>query len=111
MCHLLLLLPVFGLSVFYLLPPGEASLVYSFIVLFSGVIYWLIWRGQCRPATTGIEGMMGGIGTVLRNERGRTKVFYRGELWEARCRESLALGERVEIVGFERMQLIVRRKS
>ncbi len=85
--------------------------LYSIICLLSAGFYWLIWRTMNQPATTGIEGMMGGIGTVIRCSEGKTKVFCRGEIWDAVSKEAMFLGERVEIVGFERMRLIVRRRA
>jgi membrane protein implicated in regulation of membrane protease activity len=110
MCHVLLLLPILGLPLFFFLPWQEAWILYSIICLLSAALYWLIWRAQCQPVTTGIEGMMGGIGTVFRCSEGKPKVFYRGEIWEVICKESLSLGERIEIIGFEHTRLIVRRK-
>jgi membrane protein implicated in regulation of membrane protease activity len=110
MCHILLLLPIFALPLFLLLPWQEALVLYSIICLLSAGFYWLIWRTMHRPATTGIEGMMGGIGTVIRCSEGKIKVFCRGEIWDAVSNEGTSLGERVEIVGFDRMKLVVRRR-
>lgn len=111
MCHILLLLPILALPLFWLLPWGEASMLYAAVCVLSAAFYGLIWRTLHRPATTGIEGMIGGVGTVFQCGDGKTKVSYRGEIWDAVCNEAMSLGERVEIVGFDRMKLIVRRKS
>jgi membrane protein implicated in regulation of membrane protease activity len=104
-------LPVHALPLFWFLPWEEALVLYSIICLLSAGFYWLIWWTMNRPATTGIEGMMGGIGTVIRCSEGKTKVFCRGEIWDAVSKEAMFFGERVEIVGFERMRLIVRRRA
>ncbi len=64
-----------------------------------------------RPATTGIEGMMGGKAQVVSKTKDGVKVLLRGELWDAMCSEDLSLGETVQIVGLERMKLVVRRKN
>ena len=85
-------------------------IVYSAICLLSATFYWLLWGAMRRPATTGIEGMIGGTGTIFRCGDGKVKVFYRGEIWDAVCTDAMSLGERVEIVGFERMKIVVRRK-
>jgi len=111
MCHLLLFLPVFALPLFLFLPLEQASVLYAGIWLLSVAFYWLIWRTMRRPITTGIEGMMGGIGTVFQCGEGMTKVFYRGEIWDAVFKEAAFSGERVEIVGLDRMKIIVRRKQ
>ena len=111
MCHILLLLPIFALPLFLLFPWKEALLPYAAVCFLSAAFYWLIWRTMRRPATTGLEGMMGGTGTVIRCSEGQTKVFCRGEIWDAVCNEGMSLGERVEIIGFERMKLVVRRRA
>lgn len=110
MCHILLLLPIVALPVFVLLPWQEALLVYIGVTALSGVLYLLMWRDVRRPPSTGIEGMMGGIGTVFQLDRGKAKVFYHGEIWDAVSKEAITPGEEVEIVGFDEMKLFVRRK-
>lgn len=109
MCHIFLLLPLFGLPLFLIFPWEEALPLYIGVCVLSVAFYWLLWRTMRRPPSTGIEGMMGGIGTVFRLSEGKTKVFYRGEIWDALSKEVMSLGERVEIIGFERMKLVVRR--
>ena len=90
MCHILLLLPILALPLFLLLPWQEALVLYSIICLLSASFYWLIWRTMHRPAATGIEGMMGGIGTIFRCSEGQTKVLYRGEIWDAVCKDAIS---------------------
>lgn len=108
MCHIFLVLPILGLPLFFILPWGEALVLYAGICVLSAAFYWLIWRTMRRQAATGIEGMMGGIGTVFQCSEGKTKVFYRGEIWNAVSKEPMSLGERVEIIGFDRLKLVVR---
>lgn len=111
MCHILLLLPILALAVFLILPWQEAMVIYAGVCLFSAAFYWMTWRTMHRQARTGVEGMMGGIGAVFRAGDGKTKVFYRGEIWDAVCDEMMSRGERVEIIGVERMTLVVRRRA
>lgn len=108
MCHIFLVLPILALPLFLILPWEEALALYAGICFLSAAFYWLIWRTMRRQAATGIEGMMGGIGTVFQCIEGKTKVFYRGEIWNAVSEEPIALGERVEIIGFDRLKLVVR---
>ena len=75
MCHILLLLPVLALPVFVLLPWQEALLVYLGVTVLAGVLYRLMWRDMRRAPSTGIERMMGGIGTVFQLDNGKAKVF------------------------------------
>ena len=111
MCHVILLLPIIALPLFWFLSWEEALILYTTICLLAAVCYWLLWGDMRRPAATGIEGMMGGTGTIFRCGEGETKVYYRGEIWDAVCKDAMSLGERVEIVGLDRMKIIVRRKS
>jgi len=96
--------------VFVLLPWQEALLVYLGVTVLAGGLYVLMWRDIGRPPSTGIEGMMGGVGTVFQLDRGKAKVFYHGEIWDAVSKEAITPGEEVEIVGFDEMKLFVRRK-
>jgi len=109
MCHILFLIPFFAPILFFFLPFGQALLLYCFILIFCSILFWLIWKDFRRPVTTGIEGMIGGVGKVMRNGRKAAKVFYKGEIWDAICAEDVSIGEPVEITGLERMKLIVRR--
>ncbi len=59
--------------------------------------------------TTGIEGLIGGVGKVMGDGRKAVKVFYKGEIWDAICAEDVSIGESVVVTGLERMKLIVRK--
>ena len=111
MCHILLLLPIFGLSLFLVLPWEDALVLYVAICFLSAAFYWLVWRTMRKPVTTGIEGLTGGIGTIFQCTERKTKVLYRGEIWDAVSKEKMSSGDRVEIIGFDRMKLVVRRRA
>lgn len=111
MCHIILLLPLLALPVFVLLPWQEALLVYLGVTVLAGVLYRLMWRDMHRAPRMGIEGMVGGIGTVFQLDKGKAKVFYHGEIWDGVSREPITTGEEVEIVGFDDMKLLVQRKA
>jgi membrane protein implicated in regulation of membrane protease activity len=111
MCHIFFILPIIALPLFYLLPFGQALFLYSFILLLCAIFYWLIWKDMRRPATTGKEGMVGGVGSVIQNGDGTTKVSYKGEIWDAVCEEDVSIGDLVEVTGLERMKVIVRRRE
>ena len=110
MCHLLLVLPLVSLILFPLLPIEVAATLYSFILLFCAILYWLIWRDMHRPPTTGVEGMIGAVGQVIHNGKRTHKVFVKGEIWDAICEEALSVGESVEVIGLKRMELAVRKR-
>lgn len=108
MCHVLFVLPVIGLVLFWILPFQQALFFYSLILIACAVLYWLMWKDFWRPVTTGVEGMIGGKGEVIQNGNGTLKVFLRGEIWDAVSKEDLSVRQRVEITGVERMRLSVR---
>lgn len=111
MCHIILLLPIFALPLFLFLPWELALIAYIAVSAVSAALYWLIWRAMRQPAKTGIEGMMGGTGTVFQASEGRTKVFYQGEIWDAVSEDRVSLGERVKIIRLDHMELVVRRSA
>jgi len=110
MCHILFVLPFVSLILFLFLPFEQAAILYVPILLICAICYWLIWKDTKRPAATGVEGMIGGLGTVIEQGCGRARVFYKGELWEGICGEELSVGESVEITAVERMRLRVRKR-
>ncbi len=79
MCHIFLLLPLFGLPLFLILPWEEALPLYVGVGVLSAAFYSLLWRAMRRPASTGIEGMMGGVGTVFRCRSGVSQCFQTDE--------------------------------
>ncbi len=109
MCHILFLIPFMAPILFFFMPFGLALVLYSLILILCSIFYWLIWKDMRRPMTTGIEGMIGGVGKVMRYGRKAAKVYYKGEIWDAICAEDVAIGESVVVTGLERMKLIVRK--
>lgn len=53
--------------------------------------------------------MLGEIGDVRAKLDPTGKVFVRGELWNAEADGEIETGEKVEIVGYQGMNLKVRR--
>lgn len=111
MCHIVLVVPLLALALFAFLPVSQALMLYLPVLLVCAIFYWVIWRDARRPVTLGVEGMIGGMAQVMENGRGRVKVFYRGEIWDAMCLDPVSRDEKVEVTGMERMKLIVRRHA
>jgi membrane-bound serine protease (ClpP class) len=72
-------------------------------------IGYLVYRSQRAKPTLGLDGMLGEIGDVRAKLNPAGKVFVRGELWNAEADGEIDLGEKVEIVGYQGMNLKVRR--
>jgi len=84
------------------------AMVGSASVLLVTVMVFVV-RTQRRRFVSGHEGMVGERGTAASDLVGRGTVFVHGEIWDARCDETVAAGEEVEVLAVERgMSLRVR---
>jgi len=70
-------------------------------------------RAQRKPASLGIEGLIGEIGEVRGavTAKGRVKVFVHGEYWDADTDGPLAVGDTVRVVESSGMRIRVRRQE
>ena len=111
MCHLVLLMPVIALPVFWLMPLNLAAPLYAVIALVSGLLYWLITRSMMKPIATGAESLVGTSAEVVSrlSPNNTTKYMVRagGELWTARSDNSLQPGERVNIAAVDGIRLVI----
>lgn len=115
MHHLILLLPLIGLVVFWLLPLSSAIPVYLAILLASAGMYWAILRAIKKTPTTGASGLKGATGRVVSklkpSEESQYLVEADGELWSASSPEMLQPGDEVRIVDVKGIRLEVVRKT
>jgi membrane protein implicated in regulation of membrane protease activity len=109
MCHLVLLLPVLALPVFWLVPLSIAAPSYALVVVVSGWIYWLAIRAMRRPLKSGAETLIHTTGEVIGKADGMFQVRVGNEIWYAVCGEELQPGDHIEVTGFEAMRLKVCR--
>jgi membrane-bound serine protease (ClpP class) len=81
--------------------------------IYAFVVGWLVVRTQRQPSRVGAEGMVGKVGEVRRVlvPGQRVKVFVHGEYWDAETDESLAVGDRAEVVEVNGLQMRVRRHA
>jgi membrane-bound serine protease (ClpP class) len=77
----------------------------SFVLAIS----YLVYRSQKSKPTLGTEGMLGEIGDVRAKLNPAGKVFVRGEYWNAESDGEIDVGEKVEVVGCQGLNLKVRR--
>jgi membrane-bound serine protease (ClpP class) len=77
-----------------------------FLIVVAAVI-----RSRRRKVVTGREGLLGATGVVRREiEPGRSGiVLTQGELWQAVADGRIGVGDRVEVVGVDGLELRVRR--
>ncbi len=82
-----------------------ASLTFA---AFCAVAVRLAVRAQRAPVATGVEGLVGAVGTVTDPLEPAGKVFVHGEIWDAVAGEGrLGRGTRVRVTGVEDMTLRV----
>lgn len=110
MCHLILLLPVLALPVWWLLPPGEAAAIYAVVLIPSAAVYWLAVRAWRAPLLTGTAPLRGATGTVRRADGRCGAVWVASELWSATSADGpLAVGDEIEVVDIDGLTLRVRK--
>ena len=109
MCHVVLLLPILGLALFWFLDVSLAWPLYLGLVVLSGIVALLMFRSLRKPAISGMEGMRGATAEVVEALRPRGTVRYHSAFWSARAREPIAAGETVRIVGNEGLCLRVEK--
>lgn len=110
MCHLILLMPIVALPVFWLFPLSMAGPLYALVFALSVLLYVAIFRIMRKPPETGMEGMIHASGVVERIAGENLTVRIHGEHWMAHHGvEQLAPGDRVEVVGIDGLTLRVAR--
>lgn len=108
MCHLVLLLPLVALPIFWLAPLSVSVPIYSAVVIVSVCVYYLAFKAMRQPVVTGVESMLHAIGKVVERRDYDFQVSVNGETWSARADEDLAIGDKVEIVSIDGLTLKVR---
>lgn len=109
MCHLILLLPLIALPIFWLVPLVPALLIYGAVLLLSAWTYWFVMQSMRRPVETGKEELLHATGRVL-EARGRSlQVRVHSENWSAVSPDRLKSGDTVEVVTVDGLNLRVRR--
>jgi membrane protein implicated in regulation of membrane protease activity len=111
MCHLLLLAPLIGLVLFFVLHWQRALPPYIVIVAGSLAIYWKIMLSQRRKPTVGKRAMIGDSAVVVKVEPRLIDVRYHDEVWRAVSPEPLQVGQRVVIRDVEGLTLKVSPSS
>ncbi len=113
MCHLILLMPVLGLPLFWLLPLGYALPINFVIWLISAFLYWLIRKAMRRPIQDGFQSLIGTEAEVVSKQAlthsARYLVRAQVELWSTYSADVLEIGEQVNIVAVKGIGVVVER--
>ena len=113
MCHLILLMPVLGLPLFWLLPLGYAVPINVVLWLASALLYWLIRKAMRKPLQDGFQSLIGTeaevVSTSAPDHSTRYLIRSQGELWSAYSTDTLQPGEPVNIVAVKGIGVVVKR--
>ncbi len=113
MCHLILLMPVIALPIFWLMPLNSAVPIYVVIVLLSAFLYWLITKAMREPIQDGFQSLIGTEAEVVSKRAPDNPARYlvrakgEGELWTAYSTDALEIGEQVSIVAVKGIGVVV----
>lgn len=108
MCHLILFLPAFALSLFWVLPFGTALPLYLFIMAMSLFLYFKVFQAMHQSIKTGQEAMLKKKALVIEDINPKGKIQYAGEIWDATgAGKKFLKGGQVLIKGFRGLTLIV----
>ena len=110
MCHLILMLPLFALPLFWIFPFTTALPLYILILGISVFLYFKIFKAMRQQVKTGREAMIGKKALVVEDINPEGKIQYAGEIWDAVARGSrFSKGEQVKISGFRGLVLQVEK--
>jgi membrane protein implicated in regulation of membrane protease activity len=111
---ILMVAPVLAIPVFWLLPLGQAIIVYVIALALCASMFWVMRGNRHRPVKTGKESIIGKeveIKGKSKGVRSRYTLMIEGELWTARSNDALKRGEKVIITGSEGNTLVVCRQD
>lgn len=115
MCHLILLLPVVGLPLFWLLPLGYALPINIALWALTIFLYRLIRKAMMKPVQDGFRSLIGAEAEVVSKQAMTHFAKYlvrargKGELWSAYSTDTLDIGEQVKIVAIRGIGVVVER--
>lgn len=107
MCHLLLLMPLLALPMFWFVPLAIAAPVYAVILALSAWLYVLAMRAMHKPLLIGRASLLHKRGVVIDSGTDGLRVRVRSEVWQAQSGEPLGPGDIVEVVGTDGLVLEV----
>ncbi len=109
MCHLILMMPLLALPMFWFLPLDVAAPVYAVVVGVSIWLYWYVMQSMHRPVETGAEEIRHATGKVIEVGSRLVQVRVHSEIWSAESADKLRRNDLVEVIGIDGLRLKVRR--
>ncbi len=115
MCHLVLLMPLFGLGLFLILPWPVAVPAYMVILLVSALLYLKTIQVMKLPIQVGRETLLGKIVEVVTVVESPSLARYLvrdgGEFWSATSTGEFTRGDKAVVMGFEGGRVVLEPLS
>jgi membrane-bound serine protease (ClpP class) len=92
----------------------DRSIVFTAVATLGSFVLavsYLVFRSHKAKPALGVEGLIGEIGVVRERLAPRGTVFVHGEHWKAEANDQIEPGDKVEVVGIDRMVLRVKRAA
>ena len=112
MCHLIFLIPLAGIPLFWILPWEFALLINVVLWVISVTLGYKMIKTMRLPANDGFRRLIGTEATVVSAVSpgyDRYLVKAGSEIWTARSAQNLMTGETVLITNLEGIKLVVRQ--
>jgi len=107
---ILMLLPVLGIILFFVLPFSQALPSYLLVLAFSAFFYVLMFRSMRKPRQKSLFEMVGESAQALDWSDGKGQVLCLGAIWEARSEMggSFPKGTELTVSRVEGLTLVVK---
>jgi membrane protein implicated in regulation of membrane protease activity len=105
--HLILLLPILGLGLFFVFRWQIALILYIPVLLGSIAVFRKVLQAQRQPKASAEEAMVGAGAVVIEAQEGEALVDYQGEIWRAVSTVPLHPHEEVFIRAVNGLRLTV----
>jgi membrane protein implicated in regulation of membrane protease activity len=113
MCHLIFLVPLAGIPLFWILPWEYALLINVLLWIIFGSLGYKIIKAMMLPADDGMQSLVGSqVEIISRDNLGNYRQYLvktGGELWTARSSENLVPGDKASVEALDGIKLIVTR--
>lgn len=112
MCHLVFLIPLAGIPLFWILPLGYALLINILLWIVCGLLGYKVVRAMVMPPKDGFRSLIGTeaiVVSMVNQGYDRYLVKAGHELWTARSAETLRPGEKVQVIYLDGIKLVVAR--
>ena len=113
MCHLIFLVPLAGIPLFWMLPPGYALSINILLWIIFGFLGYKIIKALNMPRKDGFQSLIGSkVEVISKSNLGNHSEYLvraESELWTARSPEALLPGEKVSVAALDGIKLIVKR--